>query len=178
MESEQTLSWSVDMHYSDRFEIKVALGLGALFLAPSFIESADAELLRRFLWTPDDDARQTIPVRGTSFLYGEESLRDHLAWEGCHVLVLKPLPHALAMILILYGVQVGATQVTTDTSHWERVIPSDGLVYVVVPGLRRAVGPLDLGAYLAWRLGQMPHAALDNLARDIDAVPQPPPFDL
>ena len=142
-----------DPLYGDRFEAKVALGLGAMLLNPGFIDSADADLLRRFLWCLDDVARQTIPVHGTRIGQPIQDLTRFMSWPGGHVLMLRPFPNiGLALSLTLYGEQTGVTLVTTNPSHWQGKFGEAGVVYVIVPGLQRLVGPIDGSTFIGWKV--------------------------
>jgi hypothetical protein len=141
-----------DPLYGDRFEAKVALGLGALLLNPGFIDSADADLLRQFLWCQDDVARQTISVHGTRIGQPIQDLTRFISWLGGHVLMLRPFPSiGLALSLILYGVQTAVTLVTTNPLHWQGQVGEGGVVYVIVPGLQRLVGPIDGSMFIGWK---------------------------
>ena len=91
------------------------------------------------------------------------------------MIALKPLGDQLAQILIFYGHQIGTTRLSSTPSHWQGVIPPDGLVFVVAPGLRRYAGPIDFGRYIAWQQGMVPCVVLDDLKRRTDMVPPLPP---
>src|SRR5262249_27724892 len=58
----------VSIDYGSRFLAKLALGLGGIFLDPSFRRSESADLLRKFLWTRKLEDRQKIPFRGRNFI--------------------------------------------------------------------------------------------------------------
>jgi hypothetical protein len=144
----------VSPYYADRFHVKVALGLGALYLTPDFVTSDDAALLRSFLFSKDDRKRETIPVHGTSSFEGSLELANLLSWEDGHVILLKRFGNDVVLNLILFGQpgQAGhVIRVSANPIHWPAHAPADGMVFVIAPGLQRAVGPIDYAAYLAWK---------------------------
>lgn len=175
--AEHNVTLTIDVTAGDRFLAKLALGFGALFLAPQFLSSRDAEVLRKFLWTADAQARELIPLRGLSFMANRKPPVD-LGIEGAHVFTLVPRSRGLALDVNVYK-RWGGMQVTADPSHWDGHIPNgSGLVFVVVPGLRRSVGPVPLEEYIAWKLQATNHAALDSLNHDMEQFGELPPYHL
>lgn len=174
--TKRTLQITIDPYSTDRWLAKLALGFGALHLTPAFGTSEAAERLRTFLWTRDPEERANIPIPGTGFLDASSSLSD-LAWPDGHVIALIPLGTALALHLSLFG-RSATISVTEDARHWQDRISPSGLIYVVVPGLRRYAGPIPFPEYCAWKISGVPCRELDDLRNAVAALPPPPPFDL
>jgi len=141
----------VDSHYADRFLAKVALGMGTLYLAPDFVMSADAGLLRSFLFQKDDKKRENIPVAGSGSFGNTDELVRLLSWEDGHVVMLKRFGADVMLGLILFGRTAYVIRVSANLLHWPASAPADGMVFIIAPGLQRAVGPIHYSAYLAWK---------------------------
>ncbi len=171
--TERTFKAAWDLADGDRFLAKLALGFGALFLAEDFPKSNPASLLRRVLWTPSPKEREALPLSGERFSPSD----DDLAIDGGHVFLLQPTGGKLALRVYIYK-QRGTVAVTADHRHWEdRVLP-DGMVFIVIPGLRRYVGPVNLIDYLRWKRAGVPHDDLDRLKEEMDQLSVLPPFHL
>jgi hypothetical protein len=172
----RTLNGSWDLSAGDRFLAKIALGMGALFLNADFPQSPEADVLRRFLWTISADDRKVIPFRGQRFAPSSEDPVD-LSIHGGHVLVFKPVGSKLAMHVQIYK-QRATVAVTTNPNHWANVIPAEGMVFIVIPGLKRVVGPVGLGEYIAWKDHDARHEKLDQLKDEMNRVAELPPYHL
>lgn len=171
------LSMTIDLAAGDRFLAKLGLGFGALFLAENFLVSGDADLLRKFLWTADPQVREQIPLLGLSFLANRRPPVD-LSIEGAHIFTLIPRTSGLELDVNIYRRWAGIL-VTKQSSHWKDHIPDDGgSIFVVVPGLRRSVGPIALGEYITWKLRALPNRELDSLKHEMDQFSELPPYHL
>ena len=60
-----------DAHSGERFMAKVGLGIGALFLDPSFQDSSSAALLRQYFREADWKVRRRIPVEATCIFFSQ-----------------------------------------------------------------------------------------------------------
>ena len=70
-----------------------------------------------------------------------------------------------------------ATVAITDEPEHSQDVHNEGAMYVVSPGLKKCVGPLTLTAFLAHKMGVLPHASLRQLEEEEKVSPLPP-FDL
>lgn len=174
------ITFPIGKHYGDRFAVKLALGMGALFLGDEFITSSEADELRSFLWGKTDKDRKNATVRGTPFLSETlKGLKRSLAWEGAHTVLIMPAKgRSLALSAFLYAEQSCLVQITEDRKHWEGRIPREGHVFIVVPGLRKCVGPVSVPAYIAHRLGYSSDEELSALARELERYKKIPPFHI
>lgn len=159
-----------------RFLAKLALGMGHLFLAPSFSSSPDAKILRDMMWARTREERANIPMRGSGFLgQGDFTGKEFLSWREGHVLTLLPVGGTIALHASFYGKQCATIQISENPEHWAGRGLENGVVYVVSPGLRRCVGPISLSDFLAHHLDQAKCEALIQLEREIESVPPLPP---
>jgi len=170
-------SFSITTHYADRFMAKVALGLGGLLLRNDFCASESANLLRRFLWTKDWQLRETIPIMGISFLGGEIQQMPTLSWPGGHTVLLKPSGNQLILFLRFFDQQQAIIAVSNNSQHWNGLIPDDGIVYVISPGLSTYVGPKTLPSFCAHQQGFHIDSDLRALTNSEISYPLPP-FDI
>lgn len=165
-----------------RFLAKFALGLGTLFLEKSFLTSEDALCLRRIMWTKQPSELEKSRNRIISVLEGRlQELKNKAKWTPGHIIALLPDDeNVLNLFLILYGESVAAVRISYNPKHWDQRIQKEGLVYVVAPGLRRYVGPVDIEDYTQAREGNfnIKTQELSDLFKAIQNLPPPPPFDI
>lgn len=161
-----------------RFLAKFALGLGHLLLEPRFSLSPDGDLLRAMMWARTSDQRAEIRLRGSGFFQSSPALQEYCSWPNGHFIALRPLGSRLALIASFYGRQVGVIQVSETPAHWNQIVPDEGRVYVVSPGLRRFVGPLNFSSFLGHRQGVSINQDLAALENEERLVPPLPPVHL
>jgi hypothetical protein len=165
---------TISKDYGSRFLAKVGLGFGGLFLGPTFRQSVSADLLRKFLWTPDFQKRQQIPVSGSNFLEPiEPRLTALLHWPGGHLLLMLPWAHRLILYASFFEKQTATTLISSDPGDWEGRVQKDGTLYVISPGVRRAVGPIALSQFFLHRTGTT-EPELASLASEERQYPLPP----
>lgn len=165
-----------DLYFAERLEAKVALGIGALLLHPSFRSSDDAEQLRKILFCKDDKKRENLLV-GTGMLEGHAEMEKILTWTGVqatdvHMLMIRSFPHVVLFALRLYGGPVAIRPISRTPSHWEGRLSHSGILYVIAPGLQRYIGPIPFEQFLGWKLNQMPQPELDDFKRRMDEIPK------
>lgn len=166
----------------DRFMCKLALGYGALFMKPEFLQSADAQLLRDGLWERDPDKRAKLPIRGRKFLGEADPFAKTLNLAGCHILAGMPSGNRFALLLRLSGGESHCIAVSENPEHWRGAPLADGLMHVIAAGLQQCVGPLTMHEWtldVVARLGgAMPRdARLAGLEARLAKVPPLPPFE-
>jgi hypothetical protein len=174
----QKTQLTIAVDYGNRFLAKISLGLGSILLNNSFMTSASADLLREFMWTKDYGKRKLIPVRGTGFLGEMPGLAQNnlLKWDGGHVLALINLKNEIVLYSNFYGTQEGLMLVSDYAGHW--VDSSiEGLVFVIVPGLGRVVGPLDIAEFIGHKVvPPQPLPELTQLENEMTKFSTLPPF--
>lgn len=162
-----------------RFLAKLALGVGRETLGEAFLSTPYATLLARMLREADFEKRNRIPLRGAS-LHG--GLKDAVAklplhWPGGWVLLLLRPDDRAALVIVTPAENALALIVsddpalTIDNPAW----PDEGVVYLTIPALDAAVGPIGLPDYLAFQTGVSGHPELERLAaRRTDPSRLPP----
>ena len=167
-------SLPVSQDYGSRFLAKLGLGFGGLFLKPAFRQSASAKLLREFLWTPNLQKRQEIPVLGSNFFMPIDAhLTALLHWAGGHLLLMLPFANRLILYASFFEKQTATILISSDPVDWEGSVQNDGTLYVISPGLRRAVGPIALSQFFLHRTGTL-EPELASLAAEECQYPLPP----
>lgn len=172
-------TFSIGTDFGHRFLGKLALGMGALFLDPTFQQSDDARKLRDFMWEKDPDARASIQIAGTTFLAQKlKPIAQLLGWPAGHILLFLPIDGQLLLCPIFYGEQSAAIIISTNPSFWQGRIDDDGTLFVVAPGLRQYVGPISVAEYLEVKLNNsIDPVALVELFRSVSAIQPLPPYD-
>jgi hypothetical protein len=165
-----------------RFICKLALGFGALFLAPEFQGSADAELLRAGLWTQGAEERSKLRIHGRMFLGESDPFGRMPVLDGCHLLIAMPDRGRLALILRLSGAESHCILVASEPRFWAGTFLEVGAVWVIAPGLKRCVGPVALPDYIADAVGRGGGGSprdprLVELESMLAQVPPRPPID-
>jgi|GEM_PF-1488173 hypothetical protein len=177
---EHTSNVTMDIDTGNRFMAKLALGLGCLFLKGEYKTSTDAELLRKLIWTRDAKERQKLPVHGTGFLSGTDTLKDlneKMKWEGGHILFLTHAEESLALYANFYGQGGSLIQVTENKNHWSGVFER-AIIYIIIPERQKCVGPIHFEDYIRHKFSNYKNQQLTELEEDLKSVGALPPFRL
>ncbi len=170
---------SVTIDAELRFLGKLGLGLGHLFLKTGFSSSSDAQNLRDLMWARTRDQRGNAKVRGAGVFGGiDASLKRLLCWEAGHLVCLQLIPEGIALFTNFYGEQTATLQISTSTEFWREDYPERGIVFVVVPGLRRFVGPLSIEDFVSHKIGVAKNAELVALEESTPGHSDLPPTHL
>lgn len=174
------INLSIDPNYGARFLAKLALGLGSLLLSDEFVASEDANLLRRFLWARCAEDRYQIPMRGCGFLSASEKLahlQPVMSWPGGHVVCVLCAADMLVLFVSFYESQMAEVLISSNPSHWKGQIQDEGIVFVVMPGLGKSVGPIDMAEYISHSTeSDYSNPLLSALEREMDQCPPLPPY--
>ena len=176
---EHKAQFAMSVDFADRFMGKLALGLGALHLDPSFEASPDADLLRTLLWTKASKARSTLPIHGVGLLSGKvpPQQKQLFGEDHCHTILLHNSQPEIALYVIISNAIDAVIKVSANGRvHWPATLKSTGIVYLVSPGLKSFVGPIDMPTYVAWKTVGASHAALDAFKLRLSAVRAKPAF--
>ena len=168
------------VYAGERFLAKVALGIGSLVLDKSFKESKSADVLREFIWTKEVDKRHEIPIRGANFIGHDNryKLDKILKWEGGHTFAMMPTNDSVALYTNFYEESSAVIQVSNENAHWDNII-DEGLFYVLVPGIQKAVGPQHIVDLIAHKFNPEYNCeSLQNLENEMDQFDELPPFDI
>jgi hypothetical protein len=165
----------------DRFMCKLSLGFGALFLHPSFQDSAAAATLRAALWSRSAEAREKFKIPGAKFLGDRDPLRQLVEFPDCHILAGIPVGNRFMLLFRLAAGESHCMEVSHDPSHWAGTQAASGLIFIIAAGLRACVGPISqmdaITDYIsATNPALTPHPQLAALRARIAALPPRPPI--
>jgi hypothetical protein len=149
---------------ADRFLPKLCLAVGYQLFGRPFLDSAYGVLLRTALWERDDAVRDKLPIKGVGYFQPESQgvFGDLLKWPAAWVLMIKRqregvflsvvTPSGRAMQALVSDATALAAGLSSDFD--------DGKIWLTIPALEKAVGPIGLPDYLAHRAGNIPHVDL------------------
>lgn len=161
-----------------RFLCKLGLAIGCQLLGPEFTLLSDGYNLRRAFREADLQKRQQIPIRGTGYFTGSrDSPLEMLAWPGAWVLLVQIIKGTLALVIISPSKMPMTISITADAVLVGKLPPEfiEGLVWIAVPTLLKAVGPISLPQYASHLAGVLGHPDLIDLdAARIDHAILPP----
>jgi hypothetical protein len=177
-DTKRSLESAVDTECGDRFLVKVALGIGTVLLGDAFVESTDAAVLRRALWTrktadwPDE-------IRGRGFFQRVDPMFvELLSWNGCHTVFVAASGNDLGVTLNLYGKHCGTMLITGAADLWKGRVGADGMLWLVAPGFRAFAGPMTTVEYAAEREVPRSGGPIEGLQRRFAGAHRLPPFHL
>jgi len=140
-----------------RFVVKLALAVGYRVFGRPFLDTEHAKILRRAFREADPIKRATLPIPGTGYLSaaGDPQMRQLLHFAGAWVLLLTVVSDRLALSIISPSGKIMNVLVSDDPSLIPLVVDTyrDGVIWLTVPALRNAVGPLCLLDYLEHQTG-------------------------
>lgn len=171
------ITMGLTVNYEARFLAKLALGIGHLFLNPTFASSGAAVSLRNLMWGRTSDQRAAAGVRGAGFFNGEVPDAG-ISWEHGHLLCLLPNNHGLALHARFYNSQTATIYITHDESHWQDRVPNNGMVFALAPSVRKFSGPMTVYEFASHRLGALRNEHLSALEDEVRNLPPLPPVHL
>lgn len=179
-EKEHSNSIIISIDYADRFLCKLALGMGSLLLKSDFKNSEDADLLRAGLWTKKLEDRKKLKIRGSNFLGGKEhkeNLDEIFKWPGGHCLAVIKNQNGILLFCNFYEQNSAAIKISGNVSHWPD--DSEGKIFVMVPSLSKAVGPIDFLEFIGHKVEPpIKHSGLEILEQEMQQFTSHPPFNL
>lgn len=170
------VSVPLGVNYGDRFLVKLAIGLGTIFLNDSFVDSNSARNLRSFLWAKEQKMREKIDIRGQSFLSGRDDLKTILSWDQGHVIGFINDNSRLSLHVNFFSSQDATIEISSEPEHWKGKFDNLGTIYLVCPGLQKYAGPIALENFIAHKQGYY-----NKEIRDLEVALEEyalPPFDI
>jgi hypothetical protein len=164
---------------SHRFLAKVALAVGYKILGRDFLETDYAKALRQGFREVDPKKRRKVPVKGSGYLgpAGLGAAEAILKWPGAWVLGVLVMGGKLGLTIITPGGKSMTILVSEDARLIGRLgkAQGDGQIWLTIPALGEAVGPVSLPEYLAHQTNSRSFPALAALAaKRIDPASLPP----
>lgn len=177
MNEEHNVRMALTIGYESRFLAKLALGIGHIFLNPSFSESNDADLLRSMLWGRSREQRENAQVRGCGFLgNGTHRLGEMLSWPTGHIIALLPIDGKLTLYAKFYNHQEAIVIISQSAEHWQGRVDGGGKLYAICPGLRKFKGPISIPEFISHQQGIAVDSGLFSLESEARNTPNLPPF--
>lgn len=171
-----TIRMGVQQDFETRFLAKFARGIGYKLFGAPFLSTECAGHLKAALWEKDFAKRALIPVRGKGFFDDGLDI-EALWWPGAYTIVLLPTEADFVAVLYLQRGKSLGIVVSDQPEFWktpELEEYREGIVFLILPQLGRAVGPVSLPDYLAHRLRCFIHpelAELENKRKDPSSFP-------
>lgn len=162
---------TIDTSLGGRFQAKLALALGYGLFGAVFGSTTYAGTLRGAFREGDPSKLHAMSVRGSGFLaqttFG--GAEQFLRWKGGWVLLLKRLGGDITLSIFSPSAKPMVVLVCDDEKLSCKLGPEydDGLIWVTVPPIARAIGPIEFPAFLAHKLGNMSHPGLAELEAKI-----------
>lgn len=168
----------LDAGTANRLLCKLGLALGCQLFGSSFGGHADGANLRRAFREADPDKRAAIPIRGRGYYSARsENPLSNFAWPAGWVLILNVIGGKLSLAVVAPSGAVMSILITEDPALLSRLPPEygEGQLWVTVPPLGKAAGPMPFPDYVAHCAGLVPNAELAAMdAARIDPADLPP----
>lgn len=173
------LSALIKVDMGQRFMAKLGLALGYKLLGSEFLKCSNAINLRKGFREANFEKRKEIPISGAGFLQleGLDQIGAILLWRGGWVLWVKCDAGKLSVQVVSPSGKTMLALICDEPELLATVDPiyhEHGVVWITVPPLSVAVGPIGLPEYLAHRTGDLPLpklTALDSRRGDINLLP-------
>jgi hypothetical protein len=162
-----------------RFLAKLGLAIGYKVFGTPFLATSCAQNLRKQFREADATKRRLVPVQSSGFLQGQ-SLNDAgkvQSWLGGWVLTLLVLDQKLCLWIVTPSAKSMSVVICDEHGLVTGLAKEylQGSVWITIPSLGEAVGPIPLLDYLAHQIGELQLADLVNLAaKRIDERLLPP----
>lgn len=158
----------IPLDASSRFLSKLALALGYKVLGRDFLKTPYASTLRRGFREADPAKRQNIQVMGSGYLGAQRlgGAEAVMKWPGAWVLCVLITQDKLHLVVVT---PAGKTMIVLvcDDPALIAALPQDvreGQVWLTIPALGEAVGPIPIPAFLAHQIGAAVNVELAALA--------------
>jgi hypothetical protein len=107
-----------------------------------------------------------------------DDLKKLPEWPAGHVFLLLPCEGTLMLYTRIFQMRDACIQVSEDAFHWANLIGTEGLLFLISPGINECLGPLTLSEFLAYKL--YPSApettTLADFANRSKPIPLPPVY--
>lgn len=157
----------IQLDTGHRFLCKLGLALGCQLFGASFGTHEHGEQLRRAFRDPDFQRRQKIPIRGTGYFNGsQQTPLERFGWPGAWVLMLQTAGASLSFVVITPSKRSMTIQITDDPALLATLPEgyAEGQVWVTLPILGQAAGPIATPDYIAHLTGEILNSDLAALA--------------
>ena len=172
-------SITVPVDVGNRLLAKLALAVGYQLLGKPFLETEYSKTLRTAFREADYEKRKKSLVRGSGYL-GDmlgKSLEQLLRFPGAWVLLIWRFRECLGLHIITPSGKTMSVVVCDDPSLLEKLdeVYDDGVVWLSLPALETAIGPLEFPTYIAHQTGKRGLSTLTDLEEKRVAFDSLPP---
>jgi hypothetical protein len=151
----------------DRFLAKLGLAIGYKVLGEDFLSTEYAMNLRKGFREADHVKRRAIPVKGIGYTHGRGlgGIEKVLSWDGAWVLMIAIADHQLFLCVISPSGKPMSILICDQQSLVGKADACyrEGAVWLTVPSLGEAFGPIPVESYIAHKTNVSPHAELVSL---------------
>ena len=162
----------------NRFLAKLGLAVGYKLLGKPFLETNYSKTLRTAFREANYQKRKKSLVRGSGYLGKSlgKALEQNLRFPGAWILLVWRTNGCLGFHIITPSGKTMSIVVCDDQSLVEKLddVYDDGVVWVTVPALETALGPLEFPYYIAHKLENIHLPKLTELEEkrvDFDSLP-------
>lgn len=159
---------AIDPALGTRFQAKLGLALGYRLFGDAFGATTYARALRTAFREADPAKLHASVVRGAGILAsgGLGGAENVMRWRGGWLLWVRRQRDDTALIVISPSSKVMAVVLNNDPILTQSLSQEydDGVIWVTVPSIGEAVGPVPAPDYVAHQIGEAPHAGLAALA--------------
>lgn len=146
-----------------RFLCKLGLAIGCKIFGTNFGGHEHGDQLRRAFREANPDRRKKIPIRGSSYFDNtKQNPLAFFAWPAGWVLMVQTLSGTLSLTVVAPSGKSMVLAITDDPKLIGQLSAeyADGMVWVTVPPLAKAVGPLPIPEYVAHLTRSVPNPDL------------------
>ncbi len=170
----------MDLLFDVRFLAKLAVAFGFKLLGDDYGNLRYTATLRSLLWTRRsnlDTAQHEVRMK-TYFSGLQDYSFKHFSFPLGFVFFLNAFKEGLVLGIVFpsgHHVQVSITDNAIDPDAEKLVRRGRNNVLISIPQLKRTLGPIDLGHFVAWKVSSHKIAQLDDiLGRLTDRAAMPP----
>ena len=172
-------SITVPLDVGSRLLAKVGLAVGYQLLGKQFLETEYSKTLRTAFREADYEKRKKSLVRGTGYLGDSlgKSVEQMLRFAGAWVLLIWRTRECLGLHIITPSGKTMSVVVCDDPILMEKLDEEydNGVVWVTLPALETAIGPLEFPNYIAHQIGEKGLPMLTELQEKRVAFDSLPP---
>jgi hypothetical protein len=170
---------AIHFDLGNRFLAKVALGTGYKTFGKNFLETECAKALRQGFREVDPKKRQNIEVKGSGLFSpaGLGGAEEIIKWPGAWVLFMVVVEEKLTLGIVTPAGKSMNVLVCDDANLVGKLdkMERDGRIWLTIPALGEAMGPISFPQYLAHQTRNISVPALTALAaKRIDPSSLPP----
>ena len=159
---------AIPLDAGNRLLAKLSLAVGYKLFGQPFLKTTHSKALRVAFREADYSRQKISLIRGTSYFsqFLDGGVQAALGFPGAWVIFLKETEGTLGLYVVTPSGQTMSV-IISDELHLIQTLKGtykNGVVWLTIPALESAVGPLDLPEYIAHQLGNIQHAQLSAVA--------------